>query len=1396
MRVFISHSSRNNNEAAAVKKWLIENEPSLDNEIFLDFTDTGIEAGQRWKEALRQASNRCEAVICLLSQHWENSAHCKAEYLYAEDLRKTIVAARLEPSDNSSITSEWQRCDLFANGSEVETITLESGESVQFSKDGLQRLLVGLRALGIGADYFPWPPPHDPDRPPYRGWAALDRHDAAVFFGRDAQIVRGLDALRGMRVAGVETMLVIQGPSGAGKSAFLRAGLLPRLYKDDRRFLPLEVIRPERAVLTGDHGLANAICEVRKRVGLDGPELGDIRRACTPGNAEQLQGWLEEARQAAKTRLVAPDPQQAAPTLVLPLDQAEELFQITSTSEADPFLSIVADLLRCRDGVVPTLLLVVTIRADSYEPLHSAPQLAGVGSRSFNDLKEMPPGQFKEVIEGPAKRASDAGLPLTIEPALTEQLMKDAPTADGLPLLALTLERLCTEYGGDGDLTLDEYTRMGGLKRIVQTEVDKILGDDPELRKARLEILREAFVPSLASINLDSSRPGRRIARLKDLPPESHELIDAFVEKRLLVRKKLRGEVYIEVALESLLRQWKELAGWLRTESQDLKFAERIRLLAKDWRERGSLDSDLALRGTRLVEAEKLAAKGHYFNGWNDPANDYLKACRRRENEMVEEEQRRRDRELVAAREQQETAQRHATQMGRSRMRFVIATAAAAVVAIVAIGGFAYAVDSKNKANKQFHEATAMRLVFEAGDMLTGVRNEGDFRALQQLLAAPHVAPPGDSAWLFEAVVARRDMRKLIQTNAKVTSVAASPAGDRFATGSFDGTVRVWNTATGKPEGAATKSDHGSVWSVAFTGEKIAIGSNDDTIQIWDPATGESTTLGVPKADTPVRSLAVSSDGKRLVSGSTDGAMRVWDVQEELQVGDDIDTGPSELMSVAINGRTIATGSEDGTVQQWDLDKWTRTGVPMNAHAGPVWSVAFSPLGDRIAAAGAGDSVLVWYTADATRAPTRIPHSDGVWTVAFSPSGERIVTGGTDDAVRVWDVQGDNIVGARLLGHGGDVKGVTFAGEGLVSVSDDRTVRIWNTPELHPAIRSGASPDLKVVSLAFPGEQIVSATENGTVQVWDRSGRPTERSFSVESGGRSAPVFRSDGTVLASATTDGTVRLWSAVDGRPTSPAIAVAPGEIAALAFHGERIAARGGDDGALRQWNSAAGTPEGDPIPLGEKAVSALAFSSDGRRLVIAESGGAVSVRDAASGTPITTVSMNGDEDANFHDRKVTSVAFSPQGSHIVTGAAGDDSVRVWNAQTGALIGEPITGHQKDVTSVAFSPDGRYIVSGAQDTTVRVWDVNTQRPVGPPLTVFRGVTSVAVSPDGRIIVAGLNDGTIRTWPGPAVWSAQLCDKLTHTMNPEQWADWVAASIDYEPVCEGLQAQPDNNGS
>ena len=105
-RVFISHSHHDNLQAVALKTWLEHAEPGLVDEIYLDLDpDTGIPAGVRWKEALRRANERCEAVICLLSRHWDDSYECKVEYRAAEDRGKPIFPVRLEPLAGDDITS-------------------------------------------------------------------------------------------------------------------------------------------------------------------------------------------------------------------------------------------------------------------------------------------------------------------------------------------------------------------------------------------------------------------------------------------------------------------------------------------------------------------------------------------------------------------------------------------------------------------------------------------------------------------------------------------------------------------------------------------------------------------------------------------------------------------------------------------------------------------------------------------------------------------------------------------------------------------------------------------------------------------------------------------------------------------------------------------------------------------------------------------------------------------------------------------------------------------------------------------------------------------------------------------------------------------------------------------
>ena len=173
--IFLSHSSENNAEAIAIRDWLIANGW---DDLFLDLDpDGGIVAGTRWQAELKEAAERCQLVIFLVSPEWAASKWCLAEFLLAKQLNKSIFGVIVAPTPlvdlPTEMTSEWQLVDLTAGSrTETSTVTLSPGgdpTTVAFSEDGLYRLKVGLQKAGLDAGYFVWPPEDDPDRPPYRG---------------------------------------------------------------------------------------------------------------------------------------------------------------------------------------------------------------------------------------------------------------------------------------------------------------------------------------------------------------------------------------------------------------------------------------------------------------------------------------------------------------------------------------------------------------------------------------------------------------------------------------------------------------------------------------------------------------------------------------------------------------------------------------------------------------------------------------------------------------------------------------------------------------------------------------------------------------------------------------------------------------------------------------------------------------------------------------------------------------------------------------------------------------------------------------------------------------------------------------------------------------------------
>jgi WD40 repeat protein len=1394
-RVFLSHSSRNSAEAVALKRWLVEQDPGLADEIFLDLDrDTGIAPGERWKRALRQANERCEVVLCLLSTHWQNSSESLAEYRTAETLGKLILCARLEPLDTAGITGEWQHCDLFGDGPATEIPVDDAGRSVCFQTDGLRRLYRGLRRAGIGADQFAWPPPDDPERACYRGWEPLDESDAAVFFGRDAQIVRGMDALRGMRASGIESLFVVLGPSGVGKSSFLRAGLLPRIRRDDRHFLVAGIVRPGRDVLTGDRGFARAIHRLRIGLGLNHPVLGDIKEACLRADAAYLAGLLEEARQVAGRRLLDEAEETPLPTVILPLDQAEELFSADAGPQAPRFLTLLAQLLGPEDGAARGMVAACTIRTDFFGSLQGARQLSGLKSVVFDELRPMPPAHFRDVILGPAARSTAAGRPLVVQADLVERLQRDSSHgADSLPLLSLTLARLYEDYGGTGELTLDGYEAMGGMGRVVQTQIDAVLSRDPVLRKSQLHRLRTAFIPWLATINPDNDQPVRRVARLSDLPTDARAEIDALVATRLLVQDERDGEVFVEVALESLLRQWGDLSGWLEAEREDLKEADNLERAAAAWAQ-NRRNAAWLLEGERLDRAESMVSKPGFRDRLSHTM-DFLFASRAREYQRIAEEERRKAAELQAAREKQQVAEAHAATLRRRSHILRAVLAGTVVVALAAILGFVLAVSAQRVATDRARESTALQLAAEGQARLAGARPGGELLGMQQMLASQALKPTteGDRA-LASSVVVQHDVYKMIPVGSSVQAVAYAPDGRLVASGDDGGAVRLWDAETGQPAGGPLVGHEGPVRAVAFSpdGRRLASAGEDGTVRLWDATTGQAVGAPLTGHEGAVHAVAFSPEGQRLASGGADGTVRLWDAAAGQPVGAPMaaDGDPVNAVAISPGGRLIASG-DDGAVRLWNAATGQPVAAPMTGHGAIVHAVAFDPDGRRIASAGHDRTVRLW-DADTAR-PVGEPltgHKNWVSDVAFSADGQRLVSASADYNLLLWDTQTGQAIGDPLTGHGQEVFSAVFSPDGrrIVSGMGDGTVRLWDAQAPVPMQHELWVLDLDV---SADGRLIASTGVDKTVRLWDaETEQPLGKPLTGHQGFVHGVAFSPDGRLLATAGADQTVRLWDVQARRQLGSPLTGHEGAVLDVAYSPDgRLLATAGADQTVRLWDVQARRQLGAALTGHEGAVNAVAFSPDGRLLASAGADGTVRWWDAgsgqAAGDPLTG-----------HEGEVFDVAFSPDGSLIASGGE-DKMVRLWTVDTRQQQGAALAGHEAAVRSVAFSPDSRRVASGGDDWQVRLWDAQTGAGIGNPLIGHWDVVDgLAFTPDNNTVVSGSWDRNVRTWPVPPDSSGALCSKLTQNLSQDQWRESVSRDADYVATCPGLPVPETEDGA
>jgi len=288
-----------------------------------------------------------------------------------------------------------------------------------------------------------------------------------------------------------------------------------------------------------------------------------------------------------------------------------------------------------------------------------------------------------------------------------------------------------------------------------------------------------------------------------------------------------------------------------------------------------------------------------------------------------------------------------------------------------------------------------------------------------------------------------------------------------------------------------TLSGHSSwVVSIALTsdGRTLISGGLDDRIMLWDLSTGER--LGILTGhNKPINCLATSPDGKTLISCSDDDSIKIWQLPNGAMLRS-LAGHSRDVNSVAVSpdGQFFASGSEDRTVCVWRL----RTGELLQSFtdlAGMVRSVAISPNSQILASGGLDNHIKLWNLNTGHLVRTLTGHSNSVMSIAISPDGQILASSSKDKTIKVWNPNTGAVI-RTLLGHTDIVNSIAISSDGktLISGSNDKTIKLWNlgTGELIGTLTEHTN-SVNVVAISADGHQFASGSSDNTIKVWQLS---------------------------------------------------------------------------------------------------------------------------------------------------------------------------------------------------------------------------------------------------------------------------------------------------------------------